>query len=131
MAVLEAIESVLADDALSVDERSEQIEAMIGVVGWDAVCDSMVDLLADDRPPDDYYVAAVLLWAGVLDKREMPADRVIALLYHRFDPRGDREDNLAWSIAATLKGVGYLSDYKPLEDPGVMRELEAVRRAEG
>jgi hypothetical protein len=59
----------------------------------------------------------------------MPIDRVIALLYFRFDPRGDAEDNLVWSITSKLKGVDYLSDYNPLTDAGVCAEMERLRRS--
>jgi hypothetical protein len=45
--------------------------------------------------------------------------------HYRFDPRGDAEDNLAWSITSKLKGVGYLADYLALDDPGVQAEIPA------
>jgi hypothetical protein len=58
----------------------------------------------------------------------MEADWAIALVYHRLAPdASDDERNLAWSIASTLKGVDYLSDYEPLADPGVVKELERLR----
>jgi hypothetical protein len=50
--------------------------------------------------------------------------RVIAHLYFRYC--GPGEDNLAWSITSRLKGVGYLSDYDPLCDPYVVRELKKL-----
>jgi hypothetical protein len=71
-----------------------------------------------------------VFWGAVLDWREVPADELIAWLYHRFDPEGRAEDNDVWSIASKLKGVGYLSDYKPLRDPGVLRHLNAIRGRE-
>src|SRR5687767_8930611 len=110
MAALGDINAVLADDALddesSDDSKCERIERLIGVVGWAAVRDSILGILADaGRRRRDHEVAAEVLWGAVLDVREMPADRVIALLYNRFDPRGDTEDNLVWSIASKLKGL--------------------------
>jgi hypothetical protein len=131
MAVLAAIETILVDDALDddacEDSKCERIERLIANAGWDRVRESMLDLLTANRRVRDYQVAAEVLWAAALDGRELPADRVIALLYHRFDPRGDNEDNLVWSITSTLKGVGYLSEYRPLQDPDVQAELAAIR----
>jgi hypothetical protein len=132
MAALVDINAVLADDALdddsSDDSKCERIERLIGVVGWAAVRDNILAILADaGRRRRDHEVAAEVLWGAVLDGREMPADRVIALLYNRFDPRGDTEDNLVWSIASKLKGLDYLSEYQPLQDPGVQAELAAIR----
>jgi hypothetical protein len=130
MPVLDAIEAILASDCpdgVAEDFMSERIEGLIAVVGWDAVRESLLSVLAAERRAADYRIVATVFWGAVLDRREMPADRVIALLYHRFDPRGDNEDNLVWSIASKLKGVGYLSDYRPLDDPAVQRELAAIR----
>jgi hypothetical protein len=57
----------------------------------------------------------------------LPANELIAWLYHRFDPDGQTEDNEVWSITSKLKGVGYLSEYQPLCDPGVLRYLRTIR----
>lgn len=132
MAALRDIEAILADDALddesSDDSKCGRIEQLIGDVGWPTVRDSILALLADAaRRQRDHEVAAEVLWSAVLDGREMPADRVIALLYNRFDPCGNAEDNLVWSITSKLRGVDYLSEYKPLQDPGVQAELAAIR----
>ena len=67
------------------------------------------------------------LWGAALDGRDLPADRVIALLYHRLDPGDGGENNLAWSITSKLKRVGYLSDYDPLQDAAVRAELAVLR----
>ncbi|MEX2213803.1 MAG: hypothetical protein WD768_06735 [Phycisphaeraceae bacterium] len=134
MAVLADINAILADDVLD-DESSEgskceQIERLIKGVGWPKIRDSILALLADsERRRRDYEVAAEVLWGAVLDGREMPADRVIALLYNRFrfESPGDVEENLVWSITSKLKRVGYLSEYEPLQDAGVKAELAAIR----
>jgi hypothetical protein len=131
MAVLATIEAILADDALDDEEcdesKCERIERLIAAAGWAEVRDSMLEVLAANRRPRDYQVATEVLWGAVLDNRELPADRVVALLYYRFDPRGDCEDSLVWSITSKLKGVNYLSEYRPLQDPGVQAELAALR----
>jgi hypothetical protein len=72
-------------------------------------------------------VAAEVLWGAVLDRREIPADRIIALLCYRLSPPDEYEDNLVWSITSELRGIDYLSDYNPYHDPLIQRELEAIR----
>lgn len=132
MAALADIDAVLADDTLdhasSDDSKCERIERLIGVIGWAAVRDNILAILADaGRRRRDHEVAAEVIWGAALDGREMSADRVIALLCNRFDPDGDSEDNLVWSIVSKLKGLDYLSEYQPLQDPGVQAELAAIR----
>jgi hypothetical protein len=39
----------------------------------------------------------------------------------------DDGENLVWSIASHLKGVGYLSDWQPLDDPEVRLYLVALQ----
>jgi hypothetical protein len=129
--IREAINAILADDRLN-DESSdptkaEAIEALIGEFGWEAVRDGMLDVLRDDRQAAHWRTAAHVFWGAVLDRRQVPADELIAWLYHRFDPEGRAEDNDVWGITSKLKGVGYLSDYQPLRDPGVLHHLRAIR----
>jgi hypothetical protein len=129
--VRERISEIFADDRLNDESsdptRAEAIEALIGEFGWDDVRDCMLDVLRDDHQAGHWRTAAHVFWGAVLDRRELPADELIAWLYHRFDPEGLAEDNDAWSIASKLKGVGYLSDYAPLRDPGVLHHLRAIR----
>ena len=127
------IEAILAGDKRDDEEdeisKCELIDQLIPLIGWEAVRTEMLRILESERRLADWKVAAGVIWGAVLDGRPLPVDRMIALLYHRFDPTGDHEDNLAWSIASKLKGVGYLSEYKPLDDPLVRRELESLRNA--
>ena len=58
--------------------------------------------------------------------RPMPADFTIALLCHRFPECIDSGDRI-WSIVCDLKGVNHSSNYDPLHDASVIRELEAIR----
>jgi hypothetical protein len=134
MSALGEIEAILADDWLDAefaeDSKCERIEQLIDSAGWTAVLADILAILADGkRRRRDHEVAAEVLWGAVLDDREMPADRVVALLYNRFDPRGDAEDNLVWSMTSKLKGLDYLSAYDPLQDPNVQAELAAIRAA--
>jgi hypothetical protein len=122
---------ILADDRLD-DESSdptkpEAIEELIGRFGWEPVRECLFALLRDDDQAPHWRTAVQVFWGAVLDHRELPADELIAWLYYRFDPEGQAEDNDVWSITSKLKGVGYLSRYQPLRDPGVLRHLRAIR----
>ena len=129
MAIPPEIDAILQAPPESGDYfwQCEAIECLIPQLGWHSVRAAMIDVLAAERPRVDHQVAMEVFWGAVLDKREMPENRIIALLYHRFDPRSDSEDNLVWSITSKLKGVDYLSEYEPLHDPGVKAELAALR----
>ena len=131
MQVRGRIDAIFADERLNDESseptRAEAIEALIGEFGWEPVRDYMLDILRDDHRGRDWRAATHVFWGAVLDGRDLPADELIAWLYHRFDPEGRAEDNDAWSIASKLKGVGYLSDYHPLRDPAVLRHLAAIR----
>jgi hypothetical protein len=129
--VRQRISEILADDRLD-DESSEKtkaevIEGLIDELGWEAVRDCMLDVLRDDHQEAHWRTAAHVFWGAVLDRRELPGDELIAWLYHRFDPEGQTEDNEVWSMASKLKGVGYLSEYQPLCDAGVLHYLRAIR----
>ncbi len=131
MRARDRIDEVLAaprlNDESSDPTRAEAIEALIGDCGWPAVRDGMLDVLRDDRRGPHWRAAAHVFWGAVLDRRELPADEVIAWLWHRFCPEGQAEDDDIWGIVSKLKGVGYLSDYDPRRDPEVLRHLRAIR----
>ncbi len=130
MQVRSRIDAILAASGQDLESEfaaTESIEALIPEFGWDAVRASLLDLLRDEAKSPQWRIVMHVFWGAVLDRRPLPADELIAWLDHQFDPRGDAEDNEVWSIASKLKGVGYLSEYKPLEDPGVRKHLEAIR----
>lgn len=125
------IAEILADDSLD-DESSdiskpEKVESLIGQYGWEPICKFFFNILRDDSQEKHWPTAAAVFWDAACDKREIPADELIALLYFRFDPTGTEEDNLVWSVTSRLKGVGYLSKYEPLKDPGVAKHFCNLR----
>ena len=122
--IKQSIDAVYSDDDI---DQTDVVEELVSAHGWDAVCDGLMNILADDSQQQYWRGVMETFWCAGLDKRSVPADRLIALLHHRFDPTGAQEDNLVWSIASTLKKVGYLSDYRPLDDPAVAQELAALR----
>lgn len=133
MTLQQRIRSILNDAALengvAEQSRTEAIEALIDEHGWPKVRDGVLDILWNDSQASHWHTAAEVLWGAVLDNRDLPIDTVIALLYYRFDPDGTKEDNLVWSITSKLKNVGYLSRYKPLNDPAVVKELTRISGA--
>ena len=129
MSFQDSVEKTLADVALD-DEydsrdssRVEELTKLVGDFGWEALEREMLGILAASRNHDHCKVAAGVFWHGVQDLRPIHADRLIALLCWRFPA----DDNLAWSITSKLKGVAYLSDYDPRQDPAVRAELDALR----
>ncbi|MFC1580274.1 hypothetical protein ACFL4N_05115 [Thermodesulfobacteriota bacterium] len=125
----------MADDSLD-DETRDQgkcdlIEELILKYDWKSVLIVMIAVLEDNnRRYDDYVTSAEVIWGAALDEKHMPVNRIIALLYHRLEPDKDSdENNLAWSIVCKLKGVDYLSEHDPLEDPGIKREMEKIKTA--
>jgi hypothetical protein len=129
--IQQRVNDILADDRLNDESsdptRAEAIEGLIPEFGWPAVQDCMFEILRDDNQQAHWRAAAHVFWGAILDRRKLPADELIAWLYHRFNPPGQPEDDDIWGITSKLKGVGYLSDYKPLQDPGVLRYLRAIR----
>lgn len=134
MSVRAALDQLLAEPETDDAENSkcEEIEErLIPKFGWEAVREAVIEVLESDRSQSDYEVAAEVFWGAALDKRDLPVNKVIALLYYRFDQHGTDENNLVWSIASTLKKVDYLSEYEPLKDVEVLRELEKIRSCRG
>lgn len=125
------LDAILANDSLddesSRESKCERIEQLVSARSWPTVLIALLDILSTDRRTRDYQVAAEVIWGAVLDGRPLPANRVIALLYHRFDPSGRAENNLVWSITSKLKGVDYLSEYNPLNDCEIQAELAKIK----
>lgn len=126
---LEIVDRILASASGDPDEDAvDRIESAIVDHGWPAIRDALMHVLEDaTRPAAHWEIAAAALFGAVLDRRPMHDDRVIALVYARLPREGGAENNLAWSIAAKLRGVGYLSEYAPLADPAVLAELRTIR----
>ena len=111
------------------DVSEDAINDLCDRFGWDLVQAGLLEVLENNDQATHWPTVAVVFWGAALDGRSIQVDKLIALLYHRFDPNGDAESNLVWSITCKLKGVGYLSDYELLNDPGVIEELKAIRES--
>jgi hypothetical protein len=133
MSLHSEITSILENDELDEDSselsKAEAIEELIEKYSWDEVWTVLLGILEDDTQSSHWRTVAEVIWGAVLDRRTLPMNKVIALLYYRFDPNTSSEDddNLIWSIASELKQVGYLSEYEPLEDPEVISEFSKLK----
>ena len=134
MDILHKIRQILDREVLDTEDfesskcdKCEEIESLIEVYGWEVIQSALVEMLKDIKLDTyDYDVIAQVFWGAVLDKRIIDTNKVIALLYLRF-PDGCDLENLIWSITERLKGVGYLSDYEPLKDPDVIKEMNKYK----
>jgi hypothetical protein len=123
-----AVFDVLRQSADDADfDLEEHLMPLIERIGWPAVRDSVFAALESEEKAL-WTPAASALWGAVLDKRDLDANLAIALVYFRLSLNPANEDNLAWSIASRLKGVGYLSSYDPHADPQVQTHIERLRR---
>ncbi len=129
MSFQDSVEKILADLALDEDgdsrdsSRVTELMKLIADFGWAPLEREMLGILAASHNEDHWHVAAGVFWSALLEQRPIHADRLIAHLCWRFPV----EDNLAWSITSKLKGIGYLSDYDPRQDPAVLAALHALR----
>lgn len=128
--VYDRVTAILADaayDNVEGDETpSDAIKALVEAYGWDAVLNALLAVLRDDSAQPFWRDVSVVLFA-TLD-RPMPVNQVIGLLYRRLiedvPAEYELDENLVWSITRNLKGVAYLSDYEPLQDPAIIAEMK-------
>jgi hypothetical protein len=126
--------SASTEAALRDEDPDESIEPLVATHGWPSVREQLMAILEDPaRTPDEWSSVALVFWGAVLDRREVNADRLIALLYARLpNDRDSSESNLAWSIASKLRGLAYDSTDEPLGDPRVQAQLASIAtRREG
>jgi len=125
------IEIILDKDHLNAEDVEESkemyIEALFNTFDW-AECRNLVEeILTEDRRLKDYQTMANVIWEAVLDGKNFDSEKIIALLYYRFDPDFDSEDNLVWSIVCKLKNLDYLSNYRPENDETVMYHFNQLK----
>jgi hypothetical protein len=116
------------------DNKPEAIYQLVDQYGWAQVYDLLVSILRDESQSQHWGIAQIVLFYASSDHKHgrrqcpMPADSTIALLYHRF-PDGIDDGDRIWAIVCDLKGVDHWSQYDPLKDSEVCRELETLRSA--
>jgi hypothetical protein len=130
MELVQKINDILRNDELDTETSDEtkcnQIERLADDFGWESIEEVLIKVLEDDtRRIVDWHTIAEVFWGAALDKRNINENKVIALLYYRIpNDAGSNESNLVWSIASKLKGANYLSEYDPLNDPDVIKEMQ-------
>lgn len=116
------------------DQVPEAIYLLSDQSGWQRLYDVLVEILRDDNKRENWETAQIVLFYAARDHKHetrqcpMPADFTIALLYHRF-PDGIDDGDRIWAIVCDLKHIKHWSDYDPMEDAGVLAELESIRSA--
>ncbi|MEM8532219.1 MAG: hypothetical protein AAGF95_15345 [Chloroflexota bacterium] len=126
----EQILHIFNNDALDNEEvedsKTALVEDLINDETWPAILAALIDFLENDQDYTYWDDTLDVLWGAACDNRAMPVDKVIALLYYRYDPTGTQEYNLVWSITAKLKNIRYHADYWPLDDPDVSKEFHKL-----
>lgn len=103
--------------------------------GWSEPLAEAMAILAQSQLRAFWHQAmCVVFWAQPAGKSEavrlppgVEAMDCVARLYLCLEREPSLDDNLVWSIAHTLKGVGYLSDWDPLQDRDVTLRMAQMR----
>ncbi len=94
--------------------------------GWLSIVEEALAILSDREKPLYWRSAANIIFWSPKTELPIPKMQVVARLYwcliHGGEGIEDAE-NLVWSIAKDLKGVGYLSEWDPMQDPEVAKYL--------
>ena len=122
------------------DEDFDLLEAVLecsSTNGWPSVVRDAMAILEDTRSKNRWRQAANVLYWAASRTRDWPCPpmKAVAQLYEcliehpGFGGVGiDDAENLVWSVAKELKGIDYLSDWQPLDDPEVRQYLpETIR----
>jgi hypothetical protein len=123
------------------DEEEAGLTHLADLYGWKGVFDAVMSVLRDDGCVENWATAAATLWRlqEYWPERRAGSDDVwTGHLYHAVDRVSvlgvnltERDfENLAWRITIKLRGLSYMSDYEPREDPRVQAVMETIARQE-
>jgi hypothetical protein len=123
--VLALLEKEQADEEFDLMEAVTELSAQ---TGWAGILVDALGVLQDVSLAQYWYDAASIIYWGISRTDELPVPKmaVIARLYWcliKYPSFGDDGENLVWSIASQIKGVGYLSEWDPMTDPEVRKYL--------
>lgn len=114
--------------------KPEAIYLLADKYGWQQLYGQLVQILRNDAQSQHWETAQIVLFYAASDHNHktrrcpMPADSTIALLYNRF-PNGIDDGDRIWAVVCALKGVEHWSDYDPMHDADILRELDTLKRA--
>jgi len=132
------VESLLALLQREDEDQEFDLLEMLNGVGedsWRGVLLEANEILKDLGQRELWYRTAAVCYWGVSRVAELPFEKMelVARLYRclvqypGFGGEGLSDgENLVWSIAIDLKGVGYESDWDPMKDPEVMKHFSAM-----
>ena len=125
-------QTVSEEDSFELDD---EVTYLAQRIGWHQVFNDAVEVLLNCDKKDVWYTSAsVIAWA-IQDEEAIPFSwqKVVGLLYGclthhpQLGVNGVADgENLVWSIAHELKGIGYLSEWEPLNDPEIVSELNRL-----
>ncbi|MCP3926438.1 MAG: hypothetical protein GY714_28080 [Desulfobacterales bacterium] len=124
------------DDKDSFDIFEEEIEKIAAEYGYSELILASLEILKNQSQSKCWYLAACVISWFVEDKVSLPCKWVylVAVLYvclervPVLDVSGPADgENLVWSIASTVAGVGYMSDWEPLKDKEVVKRMKLIK----
>ena len=117
-------------DREAADEDFELLPALDAESFWDRRLAQAIAIL-EEPAPSPYAPSAVIVvyWASSrVENWPCPKMKVVALLYdYLIATDAGADENLVWSIATTLKGVSYESDWDPMKDSEVTQYMQSMK----
>ncbi|MEI7986169.1 MAG: hypothetical protein WCI55_11125 [Armatimonadota bacterium] len=117
----------------SVDEDFDMVGAVKAQAqsdGWSQIIADCLLVLSDKSKMEYWHSAVKIIFWGTSQTPTFPIPKmaIVARLYWCLinidsNVANELDDNLIWTIASNLKGVGYLSDWDPQKDPEVLSFL--------
>ncbi|ERN41504.1 hypothetical protein KR51_00020830 [Rubidibacter lacunae KORDI 51-2] len=125
------------EDESSFDTFEENVQDLIEKYGTQGVLSDAISILMNQSKTKCWYLSASIISWLVEEGINLPYDSsyLVAALYvclKRFPNLGangiDDGNNLVWTIAHSLKGVDYDSDWEPLEDNEVIKHMQSIQK---
>ncbi len=106
-------------------ELEKNIASIVQLGTWEDVRNGLLSVLYDN---DQNLWPEALEMVYFLLNREFPFDEVetISLLYNCLSLSDTLDANLVWTITRTLKSLPYLSEYDPVTDPMIVKQMEHI-----
>ncbi|QWF17856.1 hypothetical protein [Lysobacter capsici] len=115
-------------------ELYEAVEELVQPTNWEPVLAEAMRVLASSGLRRFWHQAmCVVFWSSHGEVRIPPGGDAldcVARLYLCLERDPGLDENLVWSIAHQLKGVGYLSAWNPLLDREVVMRMAVMRMAQ-
>lgn len=127
------------DDDDSFDIFEESIEKILDEQNRDDVLVSLLEILKDKSISSHWYLASSVVSWVVEESSDLPFEwsYLVAVLYVCLEQlpslgvSGPADgDNLVWSIAHSVKELGYMDDWNPLDDSDVLAHMSVIKQVD-